>query len=176
MVAYLAAALILLALLLLWQAGRRQRSSGLPGGRVVFSDTNQWLAQEKPLYAPSLGLTGRPDYLVEAGQYIIPVEVKSARNLQQAPYDSHIYQLAAYCLLVAELYEQRPPYGLLHYTDGEHSRTYAIDFTPGLETSTRQVIADIQQQALKKGPARSHNQPARCAACGFRTACDQALQ
>jgi len=167
--------LILAALLLLWQAGRQQRQTGLPGGRVIFADTSRWLVQEKPLYAPSLGLTGKPDYLVEQGNFTLPVEVKKVRSLNHPPYDSHIYQLAAYCLLVSELFEQRPPYGILHYSDGANSRSYAIDFTPALEASVRQIIAEIQTTNSKKDQPRSHSAAARCAGCGYRQVCDQQI-
>ena len=167
--------LILIAVLLLWQAGRQQRQSGLPGGRVIFADTSRWQEQEKPLYAPSLGLTGKPDYLVEQGKFTLPVEVKMVRKLNHPPYDSHIYQLAAYCLLVSELFEQRPPYGILHYSDGTNSQSYAIDFTPALEASVRQIIAEIQAASPKKDQPRSHNTAARCAGCGYRQVCDQQI-
>ncbi len=97
---YAAIFLVLLALALLWQARRAQKASGLPGGRVIYTDTRAWGNKvEKPLYDASLGLTGKPDYLVEKNGRIIPVEVKSGRA-PQSPYDSHIYQLASYFLLV----------------------------------------------------------------------------
>ena len=67
---------------------------------MIYTDTRGWSAVEKPLYDPVIGLTGRPDYLVKKGKDIIPVEVKTSRT-PEAPYDSHIFQLAAYCLLVA---------------------------------------------------------------------------
>lgn len=167
--------LILAAIVLLWQAARQQRKMGLPGGRLIYADTSRWLPQEKPLYAPSLGLTGKPDYLVEQGKFTLPVEVKKVHNVNQPPYDAHIFQLAAYCLLVEELFEQRPPYGILHYSDGANSQTYAVDFTPTLETQVRQIIAEIQQNDRKKDLPRSHDIPARCKGCGFRAACDQSL-
>jgi CRISPR-associated exonuclease Cas4 len=167
--------LALLACLLLWFAARQRKASGLPGGRVIYTDTTDWGAVEKPLYAPEIGLTGKPDYLVKRGSAIIPVEVKTSRP-GQAPYDSHIYQLAAYCILVEHSFGQRPPYGILHYANGEHSsRTYAIDFTPALEAAVLDTITEIQSISLRKGVDRSHDLPARCSRCGFRHACDQHL-
>jgi CRISPR-associated exonuclease Cas4 len=147
----------------------------LPGGRIIYTDTSRWGPVEKPLYAADIGLTGKPDYLVKLGSSIIPVEVKSSRS-GQVPYDSHIYQLAAYCILVERTFGQRPPYGILHYTQGEHSgKTYAIDFTHSLEATVLDTIAEIQSISLRKGVDRSHDFPARCSRCGFRHACDQHL-
>ena len=172
----IAAGIITAALVLFWLSGRQQQAAGLPGGRVVYSDTRAWGAVEKNLYVPALGLTGKPDYLVEHEGSLIPVEVKRVRDPQHTiPYDSHIYQLAAYCLMIAELYEKRPAYGLLHYTDGRNSQTYAVDFTVSLENALRDLITEIQSQPGRKSPDRSHENQSRCRGCGFQQICDQRL-
>jgi len=79
---------VITALLLFWLSARKQKTAGLPGGRVIYADTSGWQPVEKPLYDPILGLTGKPDYLVKKGKQIIPVEVKSSR-VMASPYDSH---------------------------------------------------------------------------------------
>ncbi len=162
--------LLLLALILFWQSARQRRQAGLPGGRVIYSDTRGWGAVERPLYDHGLGLAGKPDYLVQQGEVIIPVEVK-ARRAPPAPYDAHIFQLASYCLLVEKNYHVRPPYGILHYND----RDFAIDYTPELEFALMDLLADMRRDELKDGVNRSHEQAGRCARCGFRNLCDQSL-
>ena len=170
MIPILALLLTLLALFLLWQAARQRKAAGLPGGRVIYADTRAWGAVEKPLYDAELGLTGKPDYLVESGKGIIPVEVKSAR-VGSAPHDSHIFQLGAYCLLVQRSTGKRPPYGILHYPN----RTFAIDYTPALEAAVLDLLVEMRQGEKRGNVDRSHDQPARCARCGFRSVCDQRL-
>jgi CRISPR-associated exonuclease Cas4 len=162
---------VLAALVLLWLSGRQRRAAGLPAGRVIYTDTNRWGPLEKPLYDPALGLTGKPDYLVEQGETLIPVEVKS-RRAGQAPYDSHIYQLAAYCLLVERAFGRRPPYGILHYAN----RTFAIDYTPALESSLLEIVAEMRQLERAREVDRSHGSPERCLRCGYRSICEQALK
>ncbi len=166
------AALLLLvaALLILWLASRQRRSSGLPAGRVIYSDTNRWGKVEKPLYDAEAGLTGKPDYLVEDGDHLIPVEVKSGRA-PSLPHDSHVFQLAAYCLLVERTYGQRPPYGILRYRD----RTFSIDYTPELEQELLSLLGQIRTQERRGEANRSHQEPGRCARCGYRASCDQRL-
>ena len=163
--------LALLAVLLLWQAWRAQKASGLPGGRVIYTDTRAWGNKvEKPLYDASLGLTGKPDYLVEKNGRIIPVEVKSGRA-PQSPYDSHIYQLASYCLLVEKTLGSRPPYGIIHY----ENRDFAVDYTPALENSLLEILAEMRRDERRQQVARSHESSARCAGCGFRHVCNEKL-
>lgn len=159
-----------LALIFFWQSGRQQKEAGLPGGRVIYTDTRGWGKLERPLYNDLLGLTGKPDYLVQEKGQIIPVEVKSGRA-PESPYDSHIYQLAAYCLLVEKSYGKRPPYGIIHY----ENRDFAVDYTPELESSLLDLLAEMRRDELKREVERSHEQAARCARCGFKSACDQSL-
>ena len=167
---YLALLLLLLAILLFWQSSRQRKQAGLPGGRVVYTDTRAWGVVEKPLYDHNLGLTGKPDYLVEQNGQLIPVEVKTGRT-PDAPYDSHIFQVAAYCLLVEKTYGKRPAYGLIHYPH----RNFAVDFTPELESALLEQLAEMRRDDTRRDVARSHEQPMRCQHCGFRKVCDQKL-
>ncbi len=168
----IAGAILLLcaALLVLWLSGRQRSATGLPTGRVIYSDTGGGRKVEKPLYDPNSGLTGKPDYLVEEKGMLIPVEVKSSRA-PSLPYDSHLYQLAAYCLLVERTYHKRPPYGILRYRD----RSFSIEYTPELENELIDLLAEIRRQERRGEADRSHNEPARCAHCGYRRFCNQRL-
>jgi CRISPR-associated exonuclease Cas4 len=167
---YISGLLILAALILFWFSGRQRSSSGLPPGRVVFSDHDYWGKVEKPLYDPVLNLTGKPDYLIDHQDTIIPVEVKSTQ-IRGAPYDSHIYQLAAYCLLVRRTFDIMPSHGILHYPN----RDIAIDYTPELEQSIISLVREIRSQERRKRVDRSHESANRCRHCGYRNICDQSL-
>jgi CRISPR-associated exonuclease Cas4 len=167
---FLSIFLILAALALLVMSRRKRKASGLPGGRIIYADTRAWGAVEEPLYDRQHGLAGRPDYLVRQGEQIIPVEVKSGQ-VSGAPYDGHIFQLAAYCCLVESVYGVRPPYGILHYPN----RTYAIDYTPALEASLIELLEEMREMDRRKELDRSHDSPGRCRGCGYRSVCEQVL-
>ena len=167
---YIALALILFAILFFLISGRQRKAAGLPGGRVIYTDTRGWGKLEQPLFYAGLGLTGKPDYLVQQNGQIIPVEVKSGRA-PEAPYDSHIFQLASYCLLVEKTYGKRPPYGIIHYND----RDFAVDYTQELESRLLDILVEMKRDTNKKDVPRSHEQASRCARCGYRKACDQRL-
>ncbi len=162
--------LFVVALILFWAASRQRRSSGLPAGRVIYADTGRWSPLDEPLFDHALALTGKPDYLVAQGDRIIPVEVKSSA-VREAPYDEHIYQLAAYCLLVHRVYGKRPPYGILHYP----KRTFAVDYTADLEEDLLELLVEMRAAGRLKDVPRSHDQPGRCQKCGFRSVCDDRL-
>ncbi len=170
MTIYLSLTLLLIAIILFWQSNRQRKKTGLPGGRVIYTDTGQWGRVEKPLYDASMRLTGKPDYLVERNGKIIPIEVKSGKA-PDAPYDSHIYQLASYCLLVHKTMGKRPPYGIIHYSN----RDFAIDYTPALETALLDILDEMRRDGRRKNVDCSHNSAARCRGCGYRKICDQRL-
>lgn len=167
---YIILLLFILAIVFFWRSDRQRKAAGLPGGRVIYTDTRGWGKLEKPLFYAALELTGKPDYLVEQNGELIPVEVKSGRA-PEAPYDSHIFQLASYCLLVDKTYGKRPPYGIIHY----ENRDFAVDYTRELESALLELLADMKEDDVKKQVPRSHEQASRCARCGFRNVCDQSL-
>ncbi len=162
------------ALTVLWLARRSHAGTGLPAGRLVYADTTRWRAVERPLFSRSHHLTGRPDYLVQGGRDVIPVEVKSGRTPSDGPYPSHILQLAAYCLLVEEVYKRRPPYGIILYAN-EADQGHEIDFTPELEESVLDILDAMRRALAERDAPRDHDQVVRCQACSYRKACDQSL-
>jgi CRISPR-associated exonuclease Cas4 len=167
----LAGVLALGAVFLLWQANRQRVESGLPMGRIVYDDSGgRKRLIERPLFEPTLGITGKPDYLVEQKGLLIPVEVKSSAAPAQ-PYDNHIMQLAAYCYLVEKTLHRRPTHGIIRY----RNRSFEVDYTPELETQFLDLVLEIRQVEKSGEADRSHNFPARCLGCGYRSACDQRL-
>jgi CRISPR-associated exonuclease Cas4 len=161
--------LLVVGVLLLWLGQRRAARLGLPSGRVISIDTSGLARPERPLYDRHLDLIGRPDYLVETRRGPVPVEVKSGRS-PATPHDSHVLQLAAYCRLAEATRGRRPPHGILKYAD----RTFAIDYTSGLENALLDLLAEMRRTE-GGAPDRSHDSPPRCSGCGYREACDQRL-
>lgn len=163
--------LIFVSILLWFLSQRAQQATGLPTGRVVYSDTGAWGRVEKPIFSPRLQLTGKPDYLVREGSAFIPVEVKSGRAPDTGAYASHIFQLAAYCVLVEEAYGRRPTHGLIKYAD----KVLGVDFSEALEAELLALLDDIRADAEAGDVSRSHNLTTRCWACGFRDRCEESL-
>jgi len=118
---------------------------------VVYVDTGAWQRNAKPLFSNTYQLTGKPDYLVRERNRIIPVEVKS-RAAPDAPYLSHVMQLAAYCLLVEDTLGAAAPYGYVHYRD----RTFKVEFTRALraelltgDAANQQKVGTLLDQMLR---------------------------
>lgn len=166
-------------------ARRAIAQSGLPRGTVLYSDTGvpvgrvgsvtvdeEGVRQEKPLLSRRHGLVGRPDYLVRTSEGIVPVEVKSARCPPGGrPHDSHVMQLAAYCLLVEDVLGERVPYGIIRYRDRELS----IDYSAELKTDLLALLEEMREAQVAGEVHRSHEEARRCAACSMRELCDESM-
>ena len=162
--------LIALAAFLFWLSLRQRQQLGIPQGRLTYEDMGADGKLRRALYDEQLNLVGRPDYLIRQNGELIPVEVKSGRSPKK-PYDSHIYQAAAYCLLVSANYQQRPSHALIRYPE----RTFKINFTQQLEDEIRNLLTEMRSFADGILPARSHEHAARCRGCGYLQVCDQSL-
>lgn len=181
----IAVALLILALSAFSLSKRMSSKTGLPEGELVYSDTGFAVGklaptsrndlgekQERPLVSERFGLTGKPDYLVKTREGVVPVEAKSASlPASGRPHDSHIFQLAAYCLLVEEALNAPVPYGIIRYRDGE----VAIDYTPELKESLLDILDEIREARGFDEVHRSHDEARRCYGCYMREVCDEAL-
>ncbi len=155
--------------LLAWSAKLR-RESGLPRGDVTHSDMDEE-RRGTPLISHRYGLTGTPDYIVDTPDGPVPVEVKPSRT-DTEPRESHLLQVLAYCLLVEEQDGKRPPYGLLRYS----TETFRVDYNNQTKQHIISVIEEMREAAKQHEVHRSHDVPAKCRMCSYRTICDEALQ
>lgn len=183
---YPAFIVLLLAALVAWLAARRgARRADMPEGRIIYSDTGSPVGriapvslnergerQEKPLLSHRHGLVGRPDYLVQTEEGIVPVEAKSANCPPGGvPYESHLMQLACYCLLVEEATGESVPFGVIRYRD----RQLRVDYTDELRETLLELLAEMREARDAEDVHRSHEEAARCAACSYREICVESL-
>jgi CRISPR-associated exonuclease Cas4 len=168
----IAAAVLLLALavVVLVRAARLRRLHGLPGGKVLYSDTGAARVPAKALYSPRYNLTGKPDYLIQTEDGLVPVEVKPGRD-DPEPQESHMLQVLAYCLLVEDAEGKRPPYGLLRY----HTSTFKIDYNAETRAYLLDVIEEMRGAREMPEVHRSHDQPGRCRGCAYTPICEESL-
>ena len=161
--------LLLTGAALLWLSRRWAAEAGLPRGRLISVDLERHGQAAPALVDPELDLTGQPDALLETRRGRVPVEIKSGAAPDQ-PHASHVLQLMAYCRLVHAAYGRRPPYGILKYAD----RSFEVPYSRQAEAALRRAVRSMHALGADL-PDRSHHDPARCAACGFASACDQRL-
>lgn len=169
----LAIGLILLIIgLILWVwSGALRAEADIPAGKVIYTDSGTWFGNDDVLASRHFRLVGKPDYLVEDDEgMIVPVELKS-KKAPAEPHEGHIFQLAAYCLLVEENYGVRPDYGIIQYKD----KSFRLDYSYELEEDLLDVLADMRTDLEEPTVNRDHTDWLRCSRCGLRGACNQRL-
>lgn len=147
----------------------RGRWMGLPYGTVLYSDAGRRHAVQ-PLVSQRYRLAGRPDYLVNTGHGVVPVELKSARCPRSGPRDGDIAQVLAYCVLVEDVLTVRVPYGIIQYADVQRTVAYG----QGERESLIALLEEIRR-SHHNTLHRSHSHSARCRSCGYKSVCDERL-
>jgi CRISPR/Cas system-associated exonuclease Cas4 (RecB family) len=140
---------------------------------VVGSDTGA--APAMLVREPTLGLRGRPDYVLEYGapneRRLYPLEVKPTRRGQRV-YESDELQVGAYLIALRGTAGARAAStGYVRYAAG----TFRIDLSPDLERRVRETVALIRRGRRAAVVHRSHTIRARCAGCPVRDHCDERL-
>ncbi len=126
---------------------------------------------EAPIYrSERYGLSGKPDYVLQEGGELVPVEMKSGRT-PKGPLFSHIVQVAAYCLLLEDHTGKKVNRGVLKYSEAE----FDVEFDENL----RQIVltkVEEMHRTLEEGEAhRNHNRPGKCQSCSRRDICPERL-
>ena len=164
--------MFLLALFVGIRANCRISRSGVPDGRIVYQDTDRRHEVRRPLVSRRYGLTGKPDYLTETADGVVPVEVKSRDCPRSGPRDGDVAQLIAYCVLIEETYHFRPAHAVIQYAD----RYQSIQYTPQGRDRILRTLEEMREADQTQSVHLNHDRPERCRACGFRSVCSEAIK
>lgn len=161
------AAMLLLGIINERRYKQGQQKAGLVPGKLVASDLG---GRGELLWDPLWRLSGRPDYVLEAKEGFVPVEVKAGKTPNH-PHHNHRLQVGCYLRLIETKTGQAPPYGLLNYPDG----VFRVAWDDKLKGDVQEVIAKIEQARVAGRADRDHEHKARCIGCARRDACEQKL-
>lgn len=143
----------------------KQRALGLPQGELVYEDAD---GQGELLSSRAHPLVGKPDYVVRLPDgRPVPVELKLNVVEATAPFPNHVMQLAAYCLILEDYFEQPPTYGVVRYADCE----FTIEYTPALKRKVIRLLAAMQKCSEQEPPPLANQKAAKCRACTFKEIC-----
>jgi CRISPR-associated exonuclease Cas4 len=156
--------IVIVVYIALVAAGRRQRRRlGLGVGQIVAADDARLGAPL--LRSDRLGLVGRPDQILHVGHAYVPVEQKPRARVLQP---SHVLQVGAQCLLVAETYGVRPPFGVVVLADGKDVR---VPFDRGLERAVLDAMSEMRRLLAMDQEPGPRWQSGKCTGCGHHATC-----
>ena len=155
-----------------WLLGRSRFPQSTLALKIRCADLGT-VYQQPALASTRYGLIGRPDYLVRVENGIAPVELKSGKAPRSGrPYDGHLLQLAAYCLLMEDVCQACVPFGVLEYED----RSIPVEYTSSLREDLLNLLEEMRAAKCLGEPHINHNSPGKCRSCGFREVCGESLR
>lgn len=132
----LSVSLFVIGLFLLVFLIKRQKGLGILQKNRIYADST--MQPGFILQSTTIPLRGKPDYVIEDGDSLIPVEVKTGKTPRE-PYLNHTMQVMAYCLLVEEQYSVLPKGGIIKYPGAE----FKVGYTKEAEIAVRQLVNEI---------------------------------
>lgn len=143
------------------------RKDGMWGFTLIYADQKHGGKKQenfgKLLYSQTYDLQGKPDYVFRrmGGKTIVPVELKSgAIGMDKLPHKGDYMQLAAYFLLLEDVYGVRPKYGWLKYRD----YMFFVRNTRKVRKEVKQTMAQMRQM-LYDGKGVAQASYAKCRPC-----------
>lgn len=118
------------------------------------------------LSSERLSLEGMLDMLIISPGGYFPVEFKFTES---DPGLNHKYQLAAYTLLVEDVFGVPVRTGFLYLVPGK--RIYPVDITPNVRRHLFKIMGGIREIVLKGVMPAKNRIPGRCNDCEFRQYC-----
>jgi CRISPR-associated exonuclease Cas4 len=170
----MAATLVVLAIALFLLSGRSRRKTGIPAGEVFYQDLPGQPFFGEPLRSKAFGISGTPDCLVRTADGVVPVELKNSSRppARSGVYANHMIQALAYCALVEDQMEVHVPYALVIYAGQQVQK---VEFTDERRQWLIQTLREVEVARARLSADRNHDHRGRCAGCGVRSHCDQAL-
>ena len=143
----------------------KQRALGLPEGTLVYEDAD---GLGETLASRDYPLAGKPDYVVQLPDgHPVPIELKLNVHDASAPFSNHVVQLAAYCLILEDYFEQPPTHGILRYADCE----FTIEYTPALRKKVIRLLTEMAKSNEQQRPALKSQVARKCRPCTFKVVC-----
>ncbi|RME80653.1 MAG: CRISPR-associated protein Cas4 [Caldilineae bacterium] len=146
------------------QAHTRPRPRRLRG--VQPADAERY--DEVSLISEELGLSGKVDVVLRAGEEAWPVEYKLSRRLQIARH--YRLQLAAYALLLEASWSVRVREGYLYSLLDD--RGMKVPITPQLRKKVLHTVEEIRRMIEEERMPEATRQRARCVDCEYRRFCN----
>jgi CRISPR-associated exonuclease Cas4 len=144
-------------------------AKGLPAGKIVYQDADGTGA---PLLATSHALSGKPDYVILAPDgKPVPVELKLSVKAEE-PQRHHIMQLAAYFVILEDLYDQPPAYGVLRYAN----KDFKVEYTEALKRKVLRRLGEMERCDERHPPVLTHQLASKCHICPFQPICPIGLR
>jgi|GEM_PF-2316072 len=124
------------------------------------------------LISSRLGLSGQPDLVIKSSEGLFPVEIRVEIRSQDQPKlsKSHLYQMAAYALLLEDICGIVVSQGFVYTLSCQDVEI--VHLSGELKKGVLETVASIRQMLQREQlPADQAKQADRCSYCEFQNFC-----
>jgi CRISPR-associated exonuclease Cas4 len=136
---------------------RKLRRYGLAEGKRLF---------HQHLSSPRLMLSGKLDLLIVCDNHYYPVDIKFTSG---RPRRNHIFQVAAYALLVEENYQTEVENGFLYLTPS--AQIVKIETNPSLKEEVIGLLSEIRRMLAGERMPEIPASRGKCVDCEYQNYC-----
>ncbi|MCL5963439.1 MAG: Dna2/Cas4 domain-containing protein [Candidatus Thermoplasmatota archaeon] len=136
-------------------------------GKIVYLDD---MKSSELMVGKKYPVSGRPDYVVYNDNKYIPVEIKTGRT-PRGPLYSHIAQLIVYCMLIEDIYNIKPDYGIIKYPE----KSIPIQYTDAWRDRILQSVSTMDNIKKSGVTHRNHRNINKCRYCSRNSICPEKL-
>lgn len=124
---------------------------------------------EATLESQELGIRGKIDKIEFHEDRIVPVELKTGQSSRTGPWNDHIIQVAAYCMLLEKEHNQKVSHGLIIYYNPRIVHNVSIN--PFMVDEVLSLIGEVNSMLKQDSPPPLAENPNKCSICGLKDTC-----
>ncbi|MFH1850536.1 MAG: CRISPR-associated protein Cas4 [archaeon] len=137
-------------------------------GRELWARLTPKIVSELRVKSDRLELTGIVDQVIEDGDRLTPVEMKTGKMPNEGVWPSHRVQIGAYMLLLNEKYNREIKEGFVRYLDAGEMRR--VTMNPFLEHEIMDLVVKVKE-LLRSNALPPPGADCKCQACGLKSRC-----
>ncbi|MBW2986872.1 CRISPR-associated protein Cas4 [Candidatus Woesearchaeota archaeon] len=138
-------------------------------GMDLWESMTPKVKSEYKISAEKLGLSGKIDQVLVYPESIVPIEIKSGSAPKEGAWENHKVQLAAYVLMLEDMFNTSIEAGYVKYMDENISRR--IEINPFLRDQVKSLVKDVQGLLSSKVLPKKVSNTNKCEKCGLKKIC-----
>ncbi len=138
-------------------------------GTDLWESMTPKIKSEYKISAEKLGLSGKIDQVLVYPESIVPIEIKSGSAPKEGAWENHKVQLAAYALMLEDMFNTPIEAGYVKYMDENISRR--IEINPFLKDQVKSLIKEVQGLVSSKNLPDKVSNTNKCEKCGLKKIC-----
>ncbi|AST58135.1 CRISPR-associated protein Cas4 [Thermoanaerobacterium thermosaccharolyticum] len=151
-----------------------KRTIGFKRGKLIYIDKQEEVKKDGIVYSKLLksdkyGISGKPDYIYDIGNEVIPLELKSSKVDGHSPLLKDVMQLTAYFLIIEEEFGKKVRRGRIVY----QNTMFEVYNTAGLRRELLKIIKEMRLLEAEKFFPDEKGDFLKCRFCPCRdTVCE----